>query len=203
MAVCSLHSAQTKSGHGATSCRTWAAYRAESANPRVSNASRCSAEARNPTTVPRAAAAPTATSVSKPAPARKCTPRAWLPLRGCGPCISFVEPLRDWKAPPDAKRLGGDLQPGSGLLAFVFVAIDLVNNISNQCNGKMKRFGDRLGRFIVLNIVLENAIQHVVPGQGICVFLIRPQLRRWRLGEDALGNRIGMTPVRHPRKVVD
>ena len=37
--------------------------------------------------------------------------------------------MGDRKNPTDIKRLGGDPEVGSGLLAFVFAAMDAANNI--------------------------------------------------------------------------
>ena len=105
---------------------------------------------------------------------------------------------------PMPKAFVVTFRPGSGLLPLVFVAIDLVDDVANQLDIHARASAAICGGALrLLDVALQNAIEHVVLGKRVGVFLIRPQLRGRRLGEDVLRNRIVMPPVRDARQLVD
>ena len=46
---------------------------------------------------------------------------------------------------------------------------------------------DRVGRLVMLDVALQDVVEHVVGRQRILIGLVRPQLGRRRLGQDASG----------------
>src|SRR5713226_8492179 len=69
---------------------------------------------------------------------------------------------RDWKSPPIAKRLGGDLDSGRRLLPLVLAALHHPDHSPHQLWIKIVRASDLFSGPRLLHEVFENLIEHFV-----------------------------------------
>jgi hypothetical protein len=88
--------------------------------------------------------------------------------------------LHDRDAAADAEGEGGDLQAGGGLLALVFVEVDLADDVVDH--GLVEALGDEVGAGqAFLDVTLEDGVERLVGRQAVLVGLVGAQLRARRL----------------------
>ena len=133
----SRRSARRESGRPSIAPMTSATCRAESARRPVSRAIRCSARTRPRQGVPLVRVVAVVMTTRAPRQSRSARRKSHVVSFG-EPLVLFRKPLSDREATPDAERLGGHFQARSGLLAFVLVAIHLVDNVTHQGYRQMK-----------------------------------------------------------------
>src|ERR1019366_2230195 len=88
---------------------------------------------------------------------------------------------RDRKAAAIAKSLGGNLKPGSSLLALVLTSIDHLNDPLHQRQIETMIGGYLLCRMGILDVIFQNGIEDLIRRQRIAVLLIGAKLGGWRL----------------------
>src|SRR5258707_1062320 len=95
---------------------------------------------------------------------------------------------RNRQPPPHTECFPRNLQSGRSLLPLVFRAIDHAHHLSHKAQIKPPLSRYLLGSFAVLNIVLQNRVQHIIRRETVCVLLVGPQLGGGWLIERGLRN---------------
>src|SRR6516162_1356335 len=117
-----------------------------------------------------------------PAPA-KVTPRP-LPR----PARQLLRPHRaDRIAPVLAEAARRDADSDRSLAALVFVALDQAHDLRHVL-GRVAARHDVGGTQLLLDVSLENSVEHVIWRQAVLVSLVGAQLCRRRAADDALRN---------------
>src|SRR5271169_5848008 len=68
----------------------------------------------------------------------------------------------DWKSPPIAERLGGNLDSGCCLLPLIFTTLYHSNDAPHQIQFEIVNPRNLFSRRRLLHKVLENCIEHVI-----------------------------------------
>src|SRR5437016_4168662 len=102
-------------------------------------------------------------------------------LGSAGPAIG------DRRPPVLAEGLVRDPHARGRLAPLVLVAIDQLCDAPSEIAVEAAR--DELGdRLVILDVSLDDGIEHLVGGERVGVLLIRAQFRRRRLVDDRLGD---------------
>src|SRR6266436_2735087 len=102
-------------------------------------------------------------------------------LFSSGPLVSRNKLLCDWEWSAKTKGARGDFQSWRGLFSFVFAPIHLKCDVAHHLQIESVMIGDLLRAAQILNVGLQDAVQHVVGRQAVLILLIGPQFGRWRL----------------------
>src|SRR2546425_10191733 len=92
-------------------------------------------------------------------------------LFSSGPLVSGNEFLCDREWPAKTKGARSDFQSRRGLLSFVFAAIHFKRDVAHHLQIESVMIGDLLRAAQVLNVRLQDAVQHVIGRQTIFILL--------------------------------
>ena len=81
---------------------------------------------------------------------------------------------RDGIAAAEAESFFRDLQTRSSLLALVFAFIHHASDLADQLRIETMLRRNRIGRLIVLNVVLQDCIEYLIRRQRVAVLLAGP-----------------------------
>src|SRR5579875_631662 len=104
-------------------------------------------------------------------------------------CDLFRESMCDGEPPAYSERFRSDSEPRRGLLAFVFVAVDLSNNVPHQVFGNVLFARNFRYRLVTFNVSGKNGVENRIIGQAVGVLLVGTKLRGRGFRQSVFGNR--------------
>ena len=96
--------------------------------------------------------------------------------------------------PVAAERLRRDAHPGRALAALVLGDVDEARHPPHD-GLVVAELDDLAGRAVLLDVRLEDRVEHLVRRQALVVALVGAQLGRRRLGDDGLGDDLAPGPL--------
>src|SRR5208337_4696006 len=118
-----------------------------------------------------------------------------------GERLSDIEFGGNGDAPPHAEGLGGDLQARGRLPPFVLTAVNGPDHPPHRVGLEAPVHNILVGTTLH-QVIIHDPVQDFIRRQGILVFLVGAQLRRWGPPEDLSGDQLPL-PVKVVRQLVN